>query len=336
MPRKAPSKPRLRVFLSRRFPAVDFAALAPLCDLRVHASEGPPSRQDYRRALKDTHILISMVEDAVDAALMDAAPGLRLIANFGVGFNNIDVAAATGRGILAANTPEVVAGPTAELAMALLLAVSRRVTEADAYVRSGKWKSWTPSLLESRGLEGKVLGIVGLGGIGAALAQRAQGFGLKVRYWSRRRRAPQEEAAKNVAYRPLSRLLAEADYLSINVALNAETHHLIDAAALARMKPGAFLINTARGEIVDEKALAAALKSGHLGGAGLDVFEREPAVHPALRKMPNVVLHPHLGTSSREGRLALSGRVVENVRAYLAGKKPPFLLNPEAWPKRRR
>ncbi|MEE9275391.1 MAG: NAD(P)-dependent oxidoreductase [bacterium] len=324
------------MFLSRKFPPGDFAALAPLCRLRVHTAEGPPARAAYLRALRGARVLISMVDDEVDAALMDAAPSLGLVANFGVGFNNIDLEAAAARGVLAANTPGVVAGPTAECAMALLLAVCRRIPESDAFVRAGKWKEWTPTLLESTGLAGKVLGIVGLGGIGSAVARMAPGFGLKVRYWSRRRRSRKEEAALGVCYRPLGRLLAEADFLTLHVALNEDTRRLIDAAALSRMKPGAFLVNTSRGAVVDEKALVRALRAGRLAGAGLDVFENEPEPHPALCKMPNVVLHPHLGTSSRDGRLALAGRVVRNVRAYLAGRRPPDLLNPEAWPRRRR
>jgi len=277
-----------------------------------------------------------MVEDPVDAALMDAAPRLRLVANFGVGYNNIDLPAATERGVLATNTPGVVVEPTADCALALLLAAARRVAEADAYVRAGRWREWTPTLLEGAGLAGKVLGVVGLGGIGSAVARRARGFGMRVRYWSRRRRSREEEDALGARYRPLGRLLEEADFLTLHVALTPETRHLVGEREFARMKRGAFLINTSRGAVADERAMVKALRSGRLAGAGLDVFEREPHPHPALLKMKNVVLLPHLGTSTAEGRRALAARVVRNVRAFAAGRRPPDLLNPEAWPRRRR
>ncbi len=330
------SKALPRVFLSRRFRSGNFDKLRAFSELKVHRGQSAPSPPAYRRAVKDVRIVISMVEDPIDAVFMDSAPDLALVANFGVGFDNIDLAAATERGILATNTLGAVVGPTAETAMGLLLAVARRIPEADAFMRSGRWDKWTPYLLEGRSLSGRTLGIVGLGGIGSAVARMAGGFGMKVRYWSRSRRSREEEAALGVGYLPLRRLLSEADFVSLHVALNDDTRHMIGEAELARMKPGAILINTARGAVVDERALIRALRSGHLGGAGLDVYEKEPVRKSPFLKMKNVVILPHLGTSTDKGLGDMAERVVLNVRAFVSGKRPPNLLNPEAWSRRRR
>jgi glyoxylate reductase len=330
------SKALPRVFLSRRFRSDNFDKLRAFSELKVHRGESAPSPSVYRREVKDVRILISMVEDPIDAAFMDAVPDLALVANFGVGFDNIDLGTATERGILATNTPGAVVGPTAETAMGLLLAVARRIPEADAFMRSGRWNKWTPHLLEGRSLSDRTLGIVGLGGIGSAVARMAGAFGMKVRYWSRSRKRREEENSLGVGYLPLSRLLAEADFITLHAALNDDTRHMIGEAELARMKPGAILINTARGAIVDERALIRALRSGHLGGAGLDVYEKEPVRKSPLFKMKNVVILPHVGTSTDKGRGDMADRVVLNIRAFVSGKRPPNLLNPEAWPHRRR
>lgn len=323
------------VFLARKFPPGHFEKLKELAEFVMHPKDVQPGPLSYRRAARHADVLISMVGDPIAADLMDASPRLKLIANCGVGFDNIDMTEATKRGILATNTPGVVTAPTAECAMALLFAVSRRVVEADSYVRAGKWKDWTPTLFEGSGLNDKVLGIVGLGRIGCAVARMAGAFGMKIRYWSRNRKSPEAEKQMGVSYRPFRRLLREADFLSVHVALNDDTRRLIDAEAFTRMKKGAMIINTARGSILDEKALVEALRSGHLGGAGLDVFENEPTPHSGLLRMKNVVMLPHLGTNTDLGRKAVSDRVVRNVKAYLLGKRPPDLLNPEAWPGRR-
>lgn len=334
--RKYSPRPLPRAFLSRRFPPGHFEELRGLCELVAHEEEMRPAPAAYRRALRGADVLISMVGDGVGADLLDAAPRLKLIANCGVGFNNIDLAEATRRGVLATNTPGVVTAPTAECAMALLLAVSRRVVEADGYVRAGRWKGWTPTLFEGVGLERRVLGVVGLGRIGCAVARMAGAFGMRVRYWSRTRKSPGEERALGVSYRSFRRLLGEADFLSVHLPLSDATHHLLGAEEFARMKRGAVIVNTARGAVLDEEALAQALRAGHLGGAGLDVFEHEPNPRPELLGMPNVVLMPHLGTNTDLGRGAVSARVVRNVKAYLRGRRPPDLLNPEAWANRRR
>ena len=332
-----PARKKLpRVFLSRRFRPGNFDKLRVFTDLKVHRGDSAPSPTAYRRAVKEAQVVIPMVEDPIDEAFMDAAPGLRLVANFGVGFDNIDLGAAAVRGILATNTPGAVVGPTAESAMALLLAVCRRIPEADAFVRSGGWEKWTPYLLEGRSLAGRTLGIAGLGGIGSAVARMAGGFGMGVRYWSRSKRSPEEESALGLSYLSLNRLLSESDFVSLHVALSEETRHLIGEAEIARMKKGAILINTARGAVVDERALVRALRSGHLGGAGLDVYEREPIRKSPLFGMKNVVMLPHIGSSTDKGLGDMADRVVLNIREFTAGRRPPDLLNPETWPLRRR
>ncbi len=325
-----------RVFLARRFPPGHFEELKKTTEFIMHAKDVQPSPQSYRRAVRRADVLISMVGDGITSELLDAAPRLKLIANCGVGFNNIDVAAAAARGVLVTNTPGVVTAPTAECAMALLLAVSRRVVEADVYVRSGKWKGWTPTLFEGLGLNGRVLGVIGLGRIGCAVARMAGSFGMKVRYWSRNRKSREVEKEVGASYRSFHGLLREADFLSVHLALNDRTRHRMGAEEFARMKKGAVIINTARGAVLDEEALVEALASGHIGGAGLDVFAHEPKPHPRLLRMENVVMLPHLGTNTDLGRKAISERVVKNVKACLLGKRPPDLLNPEAWSHRRR
>ncbi len=325
-----------RVFLSRRFPPPHFEELQESTEFVMHSGEFQPSPASYKRAVRRADVLISMVGDEISADLLDVAPRLKLIANCGVGFNNIDIAEVTKRGILATNTPGVVTAPTAECAMALLLAVSRRTVEADGFVRSGQWRDWTPTLLEGRGLEGRVLGVVGLGRIGLAVARMAAAFGMRVRYWSRNRKAPEVERKASASYRPFRRLLRESDFLSVHVPLNDATRHLMGAEEFACMKKGAVIVNTARGAVLDEEALAEALRSGHLGGAGLDVFEHEPKPHPTLLGLDNVVMMPHLGTNTDLGRKAVTERVARNVKTWLRGKRPPDLLNPEVWPHRRR
>ena len=325
-----------RVFLSRRFPPHHFEQLKHSTEFIMHAKDVKPDPAGYKRAVRHADVLISMVGDEINSDFLDAAPRLKLVANCGVGFNNIDMEEVTRRGILATNTPGVVTESTAECAMALLLAVSRRVVEADSYIRARKWKGWTPTLLEGRGLNGRVLGIIGLGRIGCAVARIAGSFDMKVCYWSRNRKSPEMEKRMSVSYRSFGGLLRESDFLSIHLALNDETHHLIGAGEFARMKKGVVLINTARGPILDEKALVEALRSGHIGGAGLDVFEHEPKPHPRLLRMKNVVMMPHLGTNTDLARHAVSKRVERNVKTYLLGRRPPDLLNPEAWQHRRR
>jgi glyoxylate reductase len=281
------------------------------------------------RALADADGLVCMLTDRVDAALLARAPRLRAISSVSVGLDHVDLAAATARGIPVGHTPGVLTETTADLAFALLLAAARRVVEADRFVRDGRWSAWQPDLLLGRDVHGATLGVVGLGAIGRAVARRARGFGMRVLAWSRTRR-PLANLEGQVEWAELPALLAAADFVSVHVALAPGTRGLLDAAAIARMKPGAILVNTARGGIVDEAALAAALREGRLAGAGLDVFAREPLERDSpLLGLPNVVLAPHVGSASVATRTRMAELAVENLLAALDGKPMPACANPE-------
>lgn len=283
---------------------------------------GPPlSGSELADFVGDAEALICLLADRVTAELFASARNLQVVAVYAVGVNNVDLPAAFQAGVWVTNTPDVLTDATADLTMALLLAVTRRVVEGDRFVREGRFTGWTPDLLLGRGLTGKLLGIVGFGRIGQAVARRAQAFGMLVAYHSRR---PHPEVGlPDVVFEPrLDELLAQADVVSLHCPLTPETRHLLNRERLFRMKKGAFLVNAARGEVVDEAALVEALTSGHLAGAGLDVYEHEPQVHPGLLRLPNVVLLPHLGSATRETREAMADLVVDNVRAVLAGKPP--------------
>jgi glyoxylate reductase len=271
--------------------------------------------------------LLTLIRDRVDAELLEQLPGLRAIANYGVGYDNIDVVAATRRGIVVTNTPDVLTAATADLAFALILACTRRVGAGERLVRSGEFTGWDPQMLLGLELEGATLGLLGVGRIGLAVARRATGFGMRLLHFSRHQ-SPAAEVlgSKRVE---LDELLAEADVVSIHVALNQQTRHLVDAAALRRMKPTAYLVNTARGPIVDEAALARALREGTIAGAGLDVYEREPQVEPALLELENVVLLPHLGSATTKARSEMARVAATNLVAALAGEQPPNPVNPE-------
>jgi glyoxylate reductase len=275
--------------------------------------------------------VVAMLTDRVDAELLDrAGPGLRAVANYAVGHDNLDLEACTARRVLATNTPDVVTEATADLAWALLLAAARRVAEGDRFLRARRPWIWGPEFLLGFEVHGKTLGVVGLGRIGRAVARRAAGFAMPVLYTARRRLPAAEEAALGVAWRELDELLAEADFVSIHTGLSPATRHLIGPERLAAMKPTAVLVNTARGPVVDEAALAAALRAGRPGAAGLDVFEREPEVHPDLLGLDNVTVLPHLGTATFETRVAMGMTAAGNLLAALEGRRPPNLLNPEA------
>ena len=305
--------------------------LAGRCRLEVWEGEGIMPRAELLERVAGKAGLLSMLTDRVDGELMDrAGPGLRAVANYAVGFDNLDLEACTARGVLATNTPDVVTEATADLAWALLLAAARRVAEGDRFLRARRPWIWGPEFFLGFEVHGKTLGVIGLGRIGRAVARRATGFGMAVRYTARHRLPAAEEAALGVAWRELDELLAEADFVSIHTGLSAATRHLIGADQLARMKPTAVLVNTARGPIVDEAALAAALAAGELGAAGLDVFEREPEVHPDLLGLDNVTIVPHLGTATLETRVAMGMTAAANLLAALEGRRPPNLLNPEA------
>ncbi len=275
--------------------------------------------------------LYCMLTNTIDAEVMDAAPALKIIANMAVGYNNIDVAEATRRGIVVTNTPGVLTDTTADFAWALLLAVARRVVEADRFVRDGLFTGWGPMLMLGQDVHGKTLGIIGFGRIGRAVAKRATGFNMQVLYYDRvpaDRKTERQLKARSVS---LDELLAQSDYVSIHTDYNPQTHHLIGAQQLARMKRTAYLINTARGPIVDEAALVDALRAGQIAGAALDVFENEPQVHPGLLDLPNVVLAPHIASASLETRTAMALMAADNIIAVIRGERPPNLVNPQVY-----
>jgi glyoxylate reductase len=296
----------------------------------VSPTEAPLPEENLARAVAGVEAIVPMGAHPVPGTVIAAAPRLRVIAVAAVGYNLIDVAAATARGILVTNTPGVLTETVADMAWALMLGAARRVPEADRFVRAGRWTGVYWSLLLGSDVHGRTLGIVGLGRIGKAIARRAGGFGMRVLYHSRK---PDPEAAKvGAAYRPKADLLREADFVVLAVPLGPDTRRLVGAAELALMKPTAYLVNVARGPVVDEGALVAALREGRLAGAALDVFEDEPAVHPGLLELDNVTLTPHIGSASRATRLRMAATAAENCVTALRGERPPNLVNPEAWP----
>lgn len=296
-------------------------------ELRVHESETKPTADEMASEAAGCAGLLPLVRDTVDAELMDRLPGLRAIANYGVGYDNIDVVAATTRRIMVTNTPDVLTDATADFTFALLLAVARRLGEGEWMVRAKEFRGWSPRMLVGADISGATLGLVGFGRIAAAVARRAKGFDMRLLHTSRSRHPDAESLGSRMV--ELDELLAESDFVSLHVPLTEATHHLIETDALAKMKPTAYLINTARGPIVDEAALAEALAEGRIAGAALDVYEREPEVDPALLGLANVVLQPHLGSASTGAREGMSRLAASNLIAALAGERPPNLLNPE-------
>jgi glyoxylate reductase len=277
---------------------------------------------DVRPHLADCEALVTWGFLRVDEALLADAPRLRIVANIAVGYDNLDLAALERRGIWATNTPTDFAVPTAEVALGLMISVLRRIAEGERYVRAGAWRAPVPGRFDGPSLAGKRLGLLGFGAIAREVAVRASAFGMEIIYHARRRVPEEVERTLGATWLPLDDLLAASDVLSLHVPLTDQTRHLIDAAALARMKPSAYLVNTARGKVVDETALIRALRDGQLAGAGLDVFEGEPDVPEALLELPNVAIAPHLGGASIEGRRAAQRTALANVRAVLDGGKP--------------
>ncbi|MGQ9917042.1 MAG: 2-hydroxyacid dehydrogenase [Bryobacteraceae bacterium] len=275
--------------------------------------------------------VISQLTDRLGADVIAQLDGVRVIANVAVGYDNIDVAAATARGIAVTNTPGVLTETTADFAFALLMAAARRIPEAHAFVHSGQWRTWIIDLLAGQDVHGATLGIFGLGRIGAAVARRGRGFGMRILYCDERPAPPELERELDARRVPKEELLRDSDFVSLHVPLTPATRHLIGAAELALMKPTAVLINTARGPVVDEAALADALEKRTIWAAGLDVFEQEPTVHPKLLGLPNVVLAPHIASASFATRRRMSLMAAENAIAALSGRRPPNLVNPDVW-----
>jgi glyoxylate reductase len=318
-------RPRPKTVVTRRLPVAVEARLAELFDVDLRGDDQPMDAAALADAVAVAEVLVPTVTDDIDASVVAAAgPNLKLIANFGAGVDHIDLAAARARGIVVTNTPGVLTDDTAEMVLALILSVPRRLAEGEKLVRSGGWTGWTPTGLLGHRVRGKSLGIIGMGRIGQAVATRAAAFGLSIHYHNRRRLPLSVEAVLKAQWHAdLHTMLRSVDIVSINCPHTPATHHLIDAAALAAMQEHAYLINTARGEIVDEAALVRALAAGQLAGAGLDVFENEPLVTPALLDLPNVVLLPHMGSATFEGRQAMGDRVIANIRSWADGHRPP-------------
>ncbi len=319
------------IVVTRRIPEPALELLQATEDTWLSPHDRPLTDQELREAVAGADAVITLLHDKVDAPLLDAAgPQLQCIANVAVGYDNVDVAAATERGVVVTNTPGVLTDATADLAMALILMVTRRLGEGERRIRSGEPWSWHMFFLLGSSLEGKTLGVIGLGAIGRATANRARAFGMEIVYSGPRRAAePVEAALGGARYLELDELLATADVVSIHSPLTPQTRHLIDAARLRKMRPDAYLVNTARGPIVDEAALATALQQGRLAGAALDVFENEPEVHPALVQRDDVVLIPHLGSATIETRTAMAVLAANNALAVLRGERPPTPVNPE-------
>jgi glyoxylate reductase len=306
--------------------------LSERCDLLLHPGEDAMPRDELLAGVAGKVGAITLLTDRVDDEFLDAAGDrLLIVANYAVGFDNIDVPACTARGVLASNTPDVLTETTADTAWALLMAAARRVPEGDRFLRQGTPWVWGPEMMLGQDVHHKTLGIVGFGRIGHALARRAKGFGMKVVYHDVYRPPPELEQELDVEYRELEDLLAEADFVSLHVNLSPETHHLINRERLRRMKPTAVLVNTSRGPVIDEAALAHALREGEIFGAGLDVFEREPEVHPELLELENAVVIPHLGSATVDTRLAMGMLAVDNLFAALEGRQPPTLIDPDSW-----
>jgi len=306
-------------------------------DFRVeyHAEDRPMPRDVLLRSLANKVGLLSMITDTVDEELFLQAPQLKMVANMAVGYNNIDVAAATRRGILVSNTPGVLTEATADLAFSLILATARRVVEGDRMVRNGDFKFWAPFLFLGREVSGKTLGIVGMGRIGQAVARRAAGFSMPVIYHSRTPLKKSLEKTLRATGVSFSRLLQEADFISLHVPLYPETTHLIGKREFNLMKRTAILINTSRGPVVDEKELLTALQKGRIAGAGIDVYENEPAITAGLETLSQAVLLPHVGSATLETRTRMAELAAENLRAGLLGRRPPHLVNPQVFKKRK-
>ena len=321
--RRITGKPRV-IVTRHLLPSVE-VRLRELFDVVLNEKDEPMDSAALAAAMQDCDVLVPTVTDRINADLIDqAGERLKLIASFGAGVDHIDLAAARARKMIVTNTPGVFTDDTADLTMAMVIGVPRRIREGTALIRRGEWTGWAPSTLLGRQIGGKILGIVGMGRIGQAVAHRARAFGLKIIYHNRNRLPPAVENIHGAEYvSELDELIARCDILTLHCPLTPATHHLINAQRLALMKPGSCVINTARAGLVDESALLDALESGHLGGAGLDVFQGEPVVNPRILNQPNVMTLPHIGSATVEGREEAGARVIANIQFWADGHRPP-------------
>ncbi|QDH72150.1 D-glycerate dehydrogenase [Brevundimonas sp. M20] len=324
------SAPRLKVVLTRRLPDAVETRMRELFDAELNLTDRPMTRAELEAAVQRADVLSPTITDIIDGPLIArAGPQLKMIANFGAGVDHIDIDAAVGRGLIVTNTPGVLTEDTADLAMTLILAVSRRIVEGAQVMQEGRFEGWSPTWMTGRKLWGKRLGIVGMGRIGQALARRAKAFGMQVHYHNRKPVSPMIAEELGATYwDDLDQMLARMDLISLNSPATKETHHLLSAERLAKLRPEAILINTARGELIDEAALAEAVAQRRIAGVGLDVFEHEPKVHPGLIGHPNVVLLPHLGSATIEARQDMGDRVIANIQTFANGHRPPDRVIP--------
>jgi len=321
---------RPKVYVTRKVPEQALEILRSVADVNVWDREDvPPPRQVILRELAQADGVFSLLTDRIDAEVMAAAPRLKVISNFAVGFDNVDIPAATKRGIVVTHTPDVLTETVADFTVCLMLAAARRLVEADRYTRDGKWKTWEPLLLAGQDIHHATLGLIGLGRIGAAVARRAQGFGMRVLYYDVVRREDLERSL-SITYRSLDDVLRDSDVISVHVPLSEQTRHLIGRAQFALMKNTAVFVNTSRGPVVDQRALAEALASRRIFAAGIDVFEQEPiSSDDPLLKLDNVVVVPHIASASIPTRIRMATLAAENLVAVLQGKRPPNPVNPE-------
>ncbi len=321
---------KLSVVATRRLPEVVETRMSELFDVTLGPDDGPMSREALAAAMRNCDVLVPCLSDHIDGALLaQAGDRLKLIANYGAGVDHIDVATARQRGILVSNTPGVLTDDTADMTLALILAVTRRIPEGLALMQAGTWKGWSPTAMMGGRISGRRLGILGMGRIGQAVARRAAAFGMQVHYHNRHRLRPETEAELEATYwESLDQMVSRVDVMSINCPHTPSTFHLMNARRLKLMKPTAVIVNTSRGEVIDENALTRMLRAGEIAGAGLDVFEHGAEVNPRLRELPNVVLLPHMGSATVEGRIEMGEKVLINIKTFDDGHRLPDLVIP--------
>ena len=319
-----------KIIVTRRLPEPVETRLSELFDVELNLDDVPMDADRLRDAVSRADVLVPTITDKIDAALLaNAGPQLRLIANYGAGFDHIDVQTALGRGITVSNTPGVLTEDTADMTMALILAIPRRMREGEALMATGEWGGWSPTALMGHRVGGKRLGILGMGRIGQAVARRAAAFGMQIHYHNRRRIHPETEKELQATYwESLDQMLSRMDVISVNCPHTPGTFHLLNARRLKLMKPTAYIVNTSRGEVIDENALTRMLRSGALAGAGLDVFEHGAAVNPRLHELENVMLLPHMGSATVEGRVEMGEKVIINIKTFADGHRPPDQVVP--------
>lgn len=324
------NRSKTKVIVTRKLPDSIETRMAELFDVKLNLKDVPLSKKELIAAVQEADVLVPTVTDTIDAEVIEAAgENLKMIANFGAGVDHIDVAAAQAKSIVVSNTPGVLTEDTADLTMALLLSVPRRLFEGEKILRAGNWSGWTPTFLMGHRIQGKRLGIIGMGRIGQAVARRAKAFNMSVHYHKRTRLPEQTEAELEATYwDDLDQMLARMDFISVNCPLTEDTHHLLNRERLKKLQPHAIVVNTARGEIVNEEALAEFIEMGRIAGAGLDVFEEEPQINPKLLELDNVVLLPHMGSATVEARVAMGEKVLINIRTFMDNHRPPDRVLP--------